>query len=967
MYKIPLSPYHKIFYNEWQINPYGNNYHLISDQFLYGNLCVDMVRIAVKKFIHGYILFNSRVEIIEEEPFWVKSAYTGELKFFENPLSDTLLFQEVNKPFNLNNGELHRFFLIKYSSTQYRFIASCHHILASGSSAENGVFINLINYYNDNTFQIKYGLDEQVPLLSSLNAKLNELVANNLGQAKQFWQNKLNNLEAIDLRFLCLGSDKVVDDNIMQFFSKELCFNFSKEILNQTHNISRKYKITPYFLGQMILAYLFYRHTGQKRVGISYPMSIREGRDFIYGSQMNTSIVVYDFEHIIYFTDLVKQVKQFIDDVKNHRKFDYRYCPVSEIIDINNKNLLDVAFAQTNLKYTPFKFSDIESVKINDDFNGDLTNILIFEQELRDHKVNFRIKYNSVTIDTNLLTNFVNCYQRLYKEILQDENKNSVNKALKDYSILAAKDYNKIVYEWNNTFSPYPENKMIHQLFEEQVTKTPNNIAVVYKNKQVTYKELNQKSNQLAHYLKNCYQINGDDLIVLCIDRSEYMIVAILAVLKSGGAYVPLDSSYPVDRIRYILEDVKSKVVLTNEMYYDKLIPIIQAQEGIRVKSLHQNILALDNNEFIQTLDKQLTTNLTTATTNSSNLAYVIYTSGTTGKPNGVMIEHKNLTSFISGFINFPLNHEIPLNMLSTTNYVFDIFGLEYALPLINGYTVYLVDLLNYNHKLSLNNYNYIQITPSKLELLVDVIDYEVQASVSTIKHKVTILIGGEAFTKPILYKLRELNNMLNNRNIYLEIINVYGPTETTIWSSAGRIAINNDDNNINIGRPLNNQSIYILDQNLNIVPIGAIGEIYIGGTGLARSYLNSSELTKNKFISNPFPTNTGGVISPRLYKTGDLARYLPDGRLEYIGRSDNQVKIRGHRIELSEIETALVGYPTIKQAVVLFKESTACSKKNVLPRYLIAYYVAKYKLDGKAVLEKLNQQLPKYMIPDIL
>lgn len=970
MYKIKLSPYHKIFYNEWQISPSRTDYTIVSDQLLNGNLCVNQLRVAIKKFVNGYVLLNSKIEIIEEEPYWVKSAYSGELNFFANPVPDLQLYQYIKKPFDLHVGELYRFFLIKYSANEFRFIAVCHHILLSGLATDGGIFINLLNCYNDNNFKFKFSWDKQIHLLNLLSSKLNTLINNKLEQSKQFWQNKLTNLEPLDLRFLRLGTSKTANKSEWRPKFKEIRFNFDYEIFIQTNVVARKHKITAYLLGQIIFAYLLHRYTGQNKLGISYPIAIREGRDSIYGAQINTTIITYDFEKIVYFEDVVREVKQFIADVKNNRDFDYRYCPVYEIIDITNKGLLDVAFIQTNLKDMPFEFTNIKLVKINSNLDFDFTNKLIFEQEIREQQINFRVKYDLIEINEDMLVSFINCYKRLYCQILQDEYKNTTQKLLNEYSILSSNDWHKIVYEWNTTCQSYPENKMIHQLFEEQAAKSPHNVAVVYEDKQLTYQELNFRSNQLAHYLKNIYQIKGDDLIALCIDRSEYLLIVILAILKSGGAYVPIDPGYPIKRIRSILDGVKAKVLLTNEIHYDKLMSFIHSLDLDRVESPYPNIVVIDSNEFINILDAQPNTNIS-ANASHNNLAYVIYTSGTTGKPNGVMIEHKSLTSFVCGFSAFPLNHEIPLNMLSTTNYGFDIFGLEYALPLINGYTVYLANLLNNdNYKLDLKKYDCIQITPSKVELLIDAINYNVQPSHTTIKHKIKILIGGEVLNQHILHKLRELNNkLLNNQNIYLEIINVYGPTETTIWSTCYLVDLTKGDNNISIGRPLSNQFVYILDHNLNLMPIGAIGEIYIGGSGLARGYLNLPELTQKKFIVNPFQTDVEKKANKhnRLYKTGDLARYLPNGNLEYICRNDAQVKILGNRIELGEIETALINYSGVKQAVVLAKQYADFSEKEVFTSNLVAYYVADSKLDEESILDQLSRTLPQYMIPSAL
>lgn len=957
MYKIKLSLFQKIFFNDWQIDPKRSDYNIVSDQFLYGDILIDKLRLSIKKFVSKYVLFNSQIEVIDDEPCWVPSTNKVELEFLENPISDRKIYKYVTKPFNLNEGGLYRFLLIKYSVNEYRFIVVFHHILVSSFAAENSVFASLINYYKEDEETNEHTFNDQISLLSLFANKLNILVNENLKLSKKFWHKKLHELEILDLRFLTLHSSFIRNKDLMKYNINEIRFTFDKNILIQTNIIARKYRITPYLYGQIVLACLLYRYTAQEKFAISYPFAIREGSEFIYGAQINTSLIVYDFEQAIYFSDIVIRVKEFIQEVKNNRAFDYRYCPVSEIVDVSNKGLLDVAFIQTNLKDTIFKFNTIESVKINNDFNIDLNNKLLFEQEIRDKKINFRVKFNSTQIDNNLLINFINCYQRLYGEILEGEISSNVKKQLSEYNLLSSETYNKIILGCNGRARLYPQNQTLHQLFENQVTKTPNNIAVCCGDRQLTYDELNCKSNQLAHYICSTYQVQENDLVGICLEKDEHLIIAIFAVLKSGAAYVPIDISYSDDRISYILIDTQAKILITNRNHQNKLDHILAHNN--MAKEFNPQLLVLVIDDYNNNLEFVRQNTANKSSVRNDKLAYVIYTSGTTGNPKGVMIEHRNLVAFILGFIKHPLNSELPLDMLSTTNYVFDIFGLEYMLPLLNGYTMYLVDLFNLSNKLDLKKYDCIQITPSKVKLFIDSIDYNNQDSSN---HKIKLFVGGEILNQATIQELYSLNLKLSNScQIGIEVINLYGPTETTIWSTAKKIDFKHISNNIgNIGRPLINQCIYILDNNLNILPIGAIGEIYIGGSGLARGYLNQLKLTTDRFIVNPFQNMNSkcSTISDRLYKTGDLARYLPDGSIEYIGRNDFQVKIRGHRIELNEIENVLNSYPTIECSVILVKN------KSDHNDYIVAYYISNAKINDELLTEYLLKYLPYYMIP---
>ncbi|HLX54059.1 MAG TPA: amino acid adenylation domain-containing protein, partial [Aquella sp.] len=603
------------------------------------------------------------------------------------------------------------------------------------------------------------------------------------------------------------------------------------------------------------------------------------------------------------------------------------------------------------------------------------SNSIIYELDLQyddsiSNAIKFKLGYRKALFDKTLVESFINSFKELIFRVINQEIINC-----KTYCVLDIESYNRIVYQSDNTEKEYLQDKTICGLFEEQVVKTPNNIAVVDEDIQLSYTKLNQKANQLASYLRKVYHIKGDDLIALCLDKSQYMLIAIFGVLKAGGAYVPIDPGYPDDRIHYILEDTKANVLITTSHYYSSL-RALAGQSNERSPHFHTRvsvrddrishceqsvaILLIDSPEFAQILNKHPKTN-STSNINSSNLAYVIYTSGTTGKPKGVMIEHKNLVAFTLGFTHYPFNNEIQANMLSTTNYVFDVFGLEYLLPLLNGGKVHLIDLFKFTQKLNLIRYDCIQITPSKIEWLVNCIDYKIHADAI---HKIKLLVGGEMLNQNALHELYNLHEkLLGEQQIDCEIINVYGPTETTIWSTAKQVDLKNFKDNLgNIGRPLINQSIYVLDNNLNLMPKGSVGEIYIGGAGLARGYLNQPILTADKFIESPFYKHKGYCNKGKLlYKTGDLAKFLADGSLEYIGRNDYQVKIRGHRIELGEIESLLCSYPGIKQCIV-----TLITLENN-KQYLVAYYSAEVKILDEKITAYLGKFLPDFMLPNKL
>ncbi|WP_334838648.1 amino acid adenylation domain-containing protein, partial [Nostoc sp.] len=503
------------------------------------------------------------------------------------------------------------------------------------------------------------------------------------------------------------------------------------------------------------------------------------------------------------------------------------------------------------------------------------------------------------------------------------------NERISQLPMLTASEQQQLLVEWNDTSVDYPQDKCIHQLFEEQVERTPDAVAVVFENQQLTYHELNCRANQLAHYLQSL-GVGADVLVGICVERSLEMIVGLLGILKAGGAYVPLDPEYPQERLSFILEDAQVSVLLSQHHLVEKL-PQCQAQ-----------LISLDTNwELIS----QLAQGNPITDIQASNLAYVIYTSGSTGQPKGVQISHSAVSNFLSAMQQRPgITKQDTL--LAITTISFDIAGLEIFLPITVGASVVIarrdatLDGRELFDLLVKSKATIMQATPATWRLLLDS-NYQF----SDLK----ILCGGEALPW-------DLVNQLLARNASLW--NLYGPTETTIWSLVCQLESNNSL--ISIGRPIDNTQIYILDQNLQLVPVGVPGELHIGGAGLAKGYLNRPELTQEKFIPNPFNNSKFKIQNSKLYKTGDLARYLPDGNIEYLGRIDNQVKIRGFRIELGEIETALSQHPHVQASCVIAREDTPGDKR------LVAYIVPQPQvtLTISELRSDLKEKLPDYMVP---
>lgn len=471
------------------------------------------------------------------------------------------------------------------------------------------------------------------------------------------------------------------------------------------------------------------------------------------------------------------------------------------------------------------------------------------------------------------------------------------------------------------------KNRTIYRLFEEMARKVPHYTAITCKDERITYAELWNKVNSLAAGLR-MEKVKKQDTVALTMRRSIDVIAGMLAILKVGAAYLPIDPEYPERRKNYMLTDSRASFLLT----HSGLKSGGEAAED-KVKVLYIDELCTANPEDNENGCEEPA---------ADDLAYIIYTSGSTGQAKGVMIEHRSVVNFFDGmaeFIDFAEGKKI----LALTTISFDIFVLEALLPLTRGLTVVMADEdMQKNPRLLADfirhhDIDMLQTTPSMMQLLAS----HNKEPFDCLRGLKEIMIGGEAFPQSLLDPMR--------RKTSATIYNLYGPTETTIWSTVSDVTAKN---NMDIGKPILNTQVYIMDDSNHMVPAGEEGELCIGGSGLARGYLHRPELTAERFVSNPM------IPGERMYKTGDRVKLLPDGNLQYLGRIDNQVKIRGHRIEVEEVECALMEHPSLQQAAVASWQD----KEN--NKYLCAYFIADHELYPGALREFLSHSLPDYMIP---
>jgi amino acid adenylation domain-containing protein len=482
--------------------------------------------------------------------------------------------------------------------------------------------------------------------------------------------------------------------------------------------------------------------------------------------------------------------------------------------------------------------------------------------------------------------------------------------------------------EWNRTEADYPRSSTIADLFAAQAARTPDAAAVIAQGRTLTYRELDESTNRLARRLQHL-GVKPDTLVGVAMGRSETLVISLLGILKAGGAYVPLDPTYPQDRLSLVIEDSEMPVLLTTAASRAHLPP---AAAGLTVLNAEDADLVRESAEAVA------------SPAAPENIAYVIYTSGSTGKPKGVMVENRNVVNFFTG-MDRAIGCEGGV-WLAVTSVSFDISVLELLWTLTRGFTVVVhgdEGSATIADEITRYRVTHLQMTPSLARMLT--LDPRAYAALGSLKQ---MLLGGEAVPAALIHHLRQVFKG--------EIHNMYGPTETTIWSTTCRVE--DVDTSVSIGKPIANTQIYMLDPDFNPVPVGEIGELFIGGDGVARGYWRRPELTAERFVVIP------GLGPDRIYRTGDLARFLPDGNIDFLGRADYQIKLRGHRIEPGEIEALLEKSPGVRQAVVVLREDREGDKR------LVAYLVAD-ATDTAAALRAagdlratLDAKLPDYMVP---
>ncbi len=835
-----------------------------------------------------------------------------------------LTTDEAQRAFHLEQGPLLRAKLLQLQSEEHVLLLTLHHIITDRWSM--GVFFRELSLLYDAFLEGKSSPLAQLPIqyVDFAHWQRQCLRGDRLKAHLNYWKKQLADAPQV----LHIPGERSRPP-VHTYQGRREGFELTPELTRQLKSLSQQSGATLFMISIAAFALLLNRYSGQEDIVIGSPMSNRRHKtlESLIGCFVNTLALRIDISGNPTFLALLERVRQTTLEAYAHR--DLPFEQVIEGIqaerDTSRNPLIQVMLAFQNAPFSPLTLKGLTAglAFTTETVSTDL------EFHLWEHagRIVGGVLYYKEVFETDTIVRLLGHFKTLLAAIA-----NNPECLVSDYSLLNEAERRQLLVEWNATATDYPQELCIHQLFETQVEQTPEAIAVICESAQLTYRELNTKVNQLAYHLRTL-GVKSEVLVGICVERSLEMMIGLLGVLKAGGAYVPLDPSYPRERIAFMAADSQVQVLVTQS----HLIP--------GLPSLQTQIVCLDTDW--NTVSQQTIENPNNEAA-SSNLAYVIYTSGSTGQPKGVQVAHQSLTNFLTAMRQSPgLTGKDVVLVITTIS--FDIAVLELYLPLLVGAKIILLsretasDGVLLREKLLHPHITMMQATPATWRMLLI-------AGWKGNPH-LKILVGGEALSRELAHQLQEKGAC---------VWNLYGPTETTVWSTCYQIGAATDSaltcDTESIGRPIANTQIYILDKHLHPTSIGIPGELHIGGDGLARGYLHRADLTTKKFVPNPFSHDP----KSRLYKTGDLARYLPDGHIEYLGRLDNQVKIRGFRVELGEIETILAQHLRVREAVVLALEDRPGEKR------LIAYLIpAQSEPPSISELRSvLKHSLPEYMIP---
>ncbi len=856
---------------------------------------------------------DDNVQLVLDEPLTIERISVSAKN------QDALIKADINRTFDLSRDYPMRVVVYQrgLKKPHYTVLLNIHHIAFDGWSTDI-LMRELHAYYEHFANEAPLALDELALHYKDFASwQRNYLQGERLEKERQFWTNTLSGYEP-----LVLPTDYARPAQF-DYTGEDYLFTINADLSNHLRKLAQRSGVSLYTVMLSAWNILMSKLSGQEDIIIGTPMANRHHAQVenMVGFFVNSLVLRNRIQGEQCIADVIDRVSKNLSLAQSHQDL-----PFEQVMDClkvepdqSRHPIFQVMFGVQSFG-SQIKSPIFDVVSFSENYDVAKFDITLMVDDFGNE---FKGNLNFAThlFSRGSIERLVEQYQRVLEQII-----NTPDKLVKDVILLSETERHKILIEWNETNTDYPKDVSIIQLFSSEVQKHSEKVALVFGQKEITYRELDEQSSQMAQAIG---ELKPDTLVPLCLRKSTDMIIAMLAILKAGGAYVPVAIDLPDERLNYVLNDSKANTVITSGEFAHRFKSIL-------------NVINLDALDYSDQSTNHTCHRL------SNNMAHAIYTSGTTGQPKGVMIEDGNVITLTHNVDYLKINENDCLIFLSSP--IFDAATFEIWGALLNGATLVIPendkelmsDTEAFSQCLKKNKVNILFLTKVLFDSL-----YCTEPSLFNSLD--SLIVGGEALS------LSLMNQLCSQVKRPKQILNGYGPTESTTFATLYECHPHMGSS-VPLGKPISQRKLYVLDKTLNPVPVGVIGELYIGGAGLARGYLNRPDLTAERFIANPFTANE------RLYKTGDLVRWLPDGNLEYMGRNDFQVKIRGYRIELGEIENRLNTHPLLSQSVVLARERP--NENGSVHHQLVAYYVADEPIPSADLTAYLASELPEYMIP---
>lgn len=912
-------------------------YNLPSAMRLRGTLDVQALRRAMGEVVRRHEPLRTTFSMIHGEPVQIIQP----MEHFDLPVKDLGSMnaeqqeieiahrsrQEAEKPFDLTRHRTLRGALLRLSDEDHILLLTMHHIASDGWSLRI-LWRDLGILYD----AYRRGTEPSLPELPVQYAdyaiwQRRQLDGPRRTQLLQYWREQLRDVSVLELP----------TDHPRPAFpayrGAQHHFELPQDLVAQLKVLSQSSGVTLHMTLLAAFQTLLARYSHQYDISVGVPDAGRNHAELeeLIGFFVNTLVLRTDLSGDPTFGELLSRVRQVSLDA-----YDHRDLPFEKLVEelrpdrqLNRSPMVQVLFQLLSFADKGFALQDLQVSRLPSNSQR-----VRFDLEMhlwqREKIISGSLIYSTDLFADATIERMVGHFRTLLEGIVKEP-----GRRISELPLLTEPERHQLLVEWNDTAVDYPNHRCIHELFEDQVERTPDAIAVVDQDRQLTYRELNERANQIAHRLMGL-GVGPDTLVGLCMDRSSELVMSILGILKAGGAYVPLDADYPLQRLEFMLRDLGLNVLVTQ-----------QHLEG-RLPRTECTVICLDTDD---SLSRNLSRSNPTTQAHPECLAYVMFTSGSTGTPKGVGIQHRSIARLVFGSNYVRFGPDRVFVLLSTPS--FDASTFELWCALLHGARLIVApvgvpDSGQLEELLKGNQVTTLWLTTAFFNQLIE----DCPQALDGVEE---ILTGGEALSVPHISKAQTALSRCQ------QWINCYGPTEGTTFSTCYRIpfGVTPEQVSIPIGRPIANTQVYVLDTYQNPVPIGVSGELYIGGAGLARGYMNRPELTIEKFVANPFSERA----NERLYRTGDLVRWRADGNLEFLGRMDHQVKLRGFRIELGEIEAILEGSPNVAHSVVVVREDRPGDRR------LVAYVVpaSDHPIHLAELRSHLRERLPDYMVPAAL